>query len=50
MSQIYEYLDNYAFYYESEFRWPLKIGSVFSNKTEPGHIIVGLTDRMKNII
>lgn len=50
MTQIYEYLDNYAGFYENRFKWPLKIGRVYSNKTEPGHIIVAMTDRMSKIV
>lgn len=46
MSQVYEYLESYANYYEATFKWPLKIGRIYGNILEHGHIIVGLTQKV----
>ena len=46
MSQVYEYLESYAYYYEFTFKWPLKIGKIYSNYCTFGHIIVGLTKKI----
>lgn len=43
MSQVYDYLENYANYYEVSLKWPLHIGKIYSSETTYGHIIVGLT-------
>ena len=46
MAQVYEYLENYAYFYESVYKWPLKIGMIYSGCTSYGHIIVGMTRKI----
>jgi superfamily II DNA/RNA helicase len=46
MSQVFEYLQAYANYYECKLKWPLKIGRIYGNVQEKGHIIVGLSNKI----
>ena len=48
MTQVYEYLIAFANYYEVHYKWNLKIGRIYSDVLEMGHIIVGLTAKMNN--
>lgn len=48
MSQVFQYLESYANYYEATFKWPLKIGKIYGNTVEYGHIIVGLTQKISS--
>ena len=50
MTQVYDYLQGYAYFYEYKYKFPLKIGRVFKDKDEKGHIIVGLTSKMSQKI
>ena len=46
MSQVYDYLESYANFYEMKYKWPLKIGKIYAGETKYGHIIVGLTKKI----
>ena len=50
MSQVFEYLEAYSYYYEFTFKWPLKIGRIYKNYCTFGHIIVGLTKKICDYI
>lgn len=51
MSQVYEYLESYANYYEATLKWPLKIGRIYANSPpEYGHILVGLTKKISDLL
>jgi len=45
MEQIYSYLKDYSTYLNSNFGWNLKIGRIYKDTVEYGHIIVGMTHR-----
>lgn len=51
MSQVYEYLESYANYYEVKLKWPLKIGRIYGNSNPIfGHIIVGMTKKISDLL
>ena len=50
MSQVFDYLQAYSYFYEEKYKFPLTIGRVFKNEDEGGHIIVGLTSKMSEKI
>jgi len=47
LAQIYEYLEAYAGYYESNYNWTLKIGRIYSTYSEKGHVLIGLAKKMQ---
>lgn len=47
LAQIYEYLEAYADFYSANYNWQLKIGRIYSNYLEKGHILIGLPMKMQ---
>jgi hypothetical protein len=50
MSQVYDYLEGYADYYLSRYKWKLNIGLCYSGGMTSGHIIVGMAQKIADYI
>lgn len=47
LAQVYDYMMGYADFYEMTYKWPLKIGRIYSTVFEIGHIIVGMPKKIQ---
>ena len=50
MAQVYDYLEGYADYYESRYKWKLNIGLCYSGAMTSGHIVVGMAQKISDYI
>jgi superfamily II DNA/RNA helicase len=52
MAQVYDYLEGYADFYESKYKWKLNVGLCYSQSGPniSGHIIVGMAQKISQYI
>lgn len=50
MSQVYDYLEGYADYYMSRYKWKLNIGLCYRDVLQWGHIMVGMAHKIADYI